>query len=178
MIQSNTSLVHFVFELFNDSKFFLNEAKKFDESSKTSQKYLRASILSAWAGFEGWINKTCFDFAKTYNDLTEHEIAFLLEKRVELKDGNFKKTNSDKFESVENRLEFLLKRIGNYSIDKSTQHWNSFKNIKKIRDTIVHPKGTVNTDLNIKVTNETLQTLNYYLELTGKKLYGKKIKKF
>ncbi len=165
-------LISLVFNLINDSNYFLLEAEKLDAKNiSKKERLIRASILTAWAGFEGWINKTAFDFAQSMSHLSEVERGVLMEKRVELKNGKFLLTNNDKYESTENKMEFLVTTVAGRVFDKSNKYWKDFKEIKKIRDSIVHPKMNHRTSFNETHARMTISTLRYYQKLLSKKLY-------
>lgn len=171
MSKSNKNIVDFVFELFDDSRYFLSQSKL----TKRNETYLRASILTAWAGFEGWVNKTCLDFDSTLKDLTLLEHSFLQEKKIEFKKGHFELTNADKYESTENKLEFLITTIARSNLDKATKSWSDFQNVKGFRDAIVHPKLGRKIKFTINEAELTIDTLAHYLNLLSKKLYGNKL---
>ncbi len=173
---SSGELVGFINNLFVDSKFFLIESKKQIHNMELSSRYTKASMLFAWAAFEGWINKTSLDFSITMKRLTVHERAFLTEKRIELKNGVFQLTNSIKYESNQEKLEFLLSSIAKTKLNKSTKHWQDFQEIKKLRDSLVHPKLGSETSFNIEKAEKTIEVLVYYLNLLSKKLYNKNFK--
>lgn len=175
-MNENKRIIHLIDNLFYDSKFFLLESKKKISDKESSTRFIKASILLSWAGFEGWINKSCMDFSKTFKEITIHEKAFLIEKKVELKKGEFTITNSDKYESTENKIEFLINTIAKSHLDKSNIHWMEFKEIKIIRDSLVHPKIGKNTEFNIKSAEKTIKILLYYINLLSKKLYNKSYK--
>ena len=164
-------IVQLVFELLKDSQYFLKEAEKHQSNEMLQQRFIRASIISAWSGFEGWINKTCSDFAKTIPNLGIHGIGFLLEKRIELKKGQFELTNSDKYESIENKMEYLLRRFANYTLDKSTKSWKNFVQAKIIRDSIAHPKEGRGTVYSLSDGILTIDTLRQFLNLLSKRIY-------
>lgn len=171
MKTKKTNIVHLVFELLKDSQYFIKEAEKHHSNQILQQRFIRASIISAWSGFEGWVNKTCSDFAKTIPNLGVNDIGFLLEKRIELKMGQFELTNSPKYESIENKMEYLLRRFASYTIDKSTKNWQSFTQIKIIRDSIAHPKEGRETVYSISDGVLTINTLRQFLNLLSKKIY-------
>lgn len=100
-MNESIEIVEMINDLLQDSKYFLIEAKKHASRSVTAFRYNKAAILFAWAGFEGWLNKSCLDFATNLNDLSIHEKGFLSEKKVELKKGGFSISNSDKYESYD-----------------------------------------------------------------------------
>jgi len=171
MTSRDNNIVDFIFTLFDDSKSFLMSAKTNSIDLELSEKLSRASVLVAWAGFEGWINKTCYDFAESSSDLSVFEKGFLLEKRVEIKNGQFVLQNSDKYETSENKLEFLLKRFANHNLDKQSSHWQNFRESKSLRDSIIHPKKDRKLKVVINDAEKNLKVLQYYLNLLSKKLY-------
>lgn len=176
MSAKSFNIVDFIFTLFEDSKSFLNSAKVSVANSELTGRYSRASVLVAWAAFEGWINKTCSDFADTSQNLSISEKGFLLEKKVEIKSGKFIVCNSDKYESTENKVAFLLNQFANCRIDKSTVHWQNFKLSKELRDSIIHPKKDRILKLSTKEAELNLKTLQYFIKLLSKKLYHKELK--
>lgn len=166
-------LVSLVYDLIEDSTYFLHEAEKLDRPNvQQKERLIRASILAAWAGFEGWINKTASDFATSMKGLQDLERAFLIEKRVELKSGQFTISNSDKYESTENKMEFLIVTLAGKKLDKSDKYWVDFGRAKKVRDSIVHPKVDHRVTFTIDDARLTFGTLEYYRKLLSKRLYG------
>jgi hypothetical protein len=122
-------LLSLIIDLFQDSQFFIVEARK-QEGSDNHKRYIRASILTAWAGFEGWLNKTSLDFEQSFRGLTVHEKGLLKEKRIELKLGEFIITNSDKYESIDTKIEFLARKFAGKRLDRSTKNGKIFKTQK------------------------------------------------
>ncbi|HEY5124580.1 MAG TPA: hypothetical protein VIK14_12675 [Ignavibacteria bacterium] len=176
MNTKSLNVVDFIFDLFEDSKFFLNLANINVANIELTDRYSRASVLLAWAAFEGWINKTCSDFEATSQTVSVFEKGFLLEKKIEIKNGEFVLNNTDKYQSTENKIEFLLKKFACYKIDKSTVHWNSFKLSKELRDFIIHPKKNRIIKISIDEADKNLKTLQYFIKLLSKKLYHKDLK--
>lgn len=173
MKKSKENFAEIIFDLFCDSAEFLRMAEINEDETDVCQRYCRASILASWAGFEAWINKTCTDFANNDNKLALLERALLLERRINFEEGEFRISNSIKYESVENKLEFLIARYGKQKLRKNTLHWNRFKESKKIRDSITHPKVQSQTYVEIVETKENLQVLKHYLKFASKQIYNK-----
>jgi hypothetical protein len=105
--------------------------------------------------------------------LNVFEKGFLTEKRIEFKNGAFHPTSSIKYESTENKMEFLIVRFGGRAIDKSKRNWMDFKKVKRIRDSIVHPKNETKQTITLDDVDLTIKTLAYYRELMSKKLFGR-----
>jgi hypothetical protein len=170
----NKNIVQVITSLFEDSKFFLLEAQKRAVHDEISERFIKASILLSWAAFEGWINKTSLDFAKSSKELCTHEKAFLFEKRVFLEKGQFRISGADKYESSESKLEFLLTTIAKSNLDKSTKHWQEFLEAKKVRDSLIHPKDNRFEEYGIQKAEDTIKILSYYLNALSNKIYHKK----
>lgn len=173
MKKSKENFAEIIFDLFTDSSEFLRMAEINEDETDVCQRFCRASILASWAGFEAWINKTCVDFANNDNKLTLLERALLLERRVNFEHGVFSISNSIKYESVENRLEFLIAKYGKQKIRKNTPQWNRFKESKKIRDSITHPKVQSQTFVDIVEAKDNLHVLKHYLKFASKQIYNK-----
>jgi hypothetical protein len=170
----NKNIVQVITSLFEDSKYFFLEAQKRAVHDEISERFIKASILLSWAAFEGWINKTSLDFAKSSKELSTHEKAFLFEKRVSLEKGQFKISGADKYESSESKLEFLLTTIAKSNLDKSTKHWQEFLEAKKVRDSLIHPKDSRFEEYSIQKAEDTIKILSYYLNVLSNKIYHKK----
>ncbi|MBK6912442.1 MAG: hypothetical protein IPH11_01710 [Ignavibacteriales bacterium] len=174
MIKKSYKVVDLIFSLFEDSKFFLNQAKINNANDNISERYSRASVIVSWAAFEGWINKTCDDFAETSTSLSVSESGFLKEKKVELKNGEFVVSRIDKYETTENKLEFLLRKFTDSKIDKSQIYWQNYKFSKDLRDSIMHPKKSKSAFIDIQSAETNFNTLKYFIDLLSRKLYNKK----
>ena len=170
MKSGSQSTVVFIRSLFEDSRYFLSKAHN-EMDLQGIQRYLRASVLCVWAAFEGWINKTCYDFARTSKELNMLEKGFLLEKRVAMKGGEFQLENTDKYESTEVKLEFLLRRFAAHKLNKSDVRWQRFQEAKNLRDRIVHCKMGNPPVLTIKTVENSVSSITDYLSLLSKKIY-------
>ena len=171
MTKQELRIVDFIWALFEDVDHFLREADKNQNDLMSQQRHLRVSILCAWGAFEGWINKTCSDFATTDSSLAPCELGFLLERRVRLEKGEFYVSNSDKYESTEAKLEFLLRRFGQTKLNKSTVQWERYQAAKHMRDSIVHPKNNRPMKLEVADVKQAVKALKDYINLMSNKIY-------
>ena len=173
------NLDKFVKDLINDSKYFLDKAKEIIDK-KNKLRYIKAVITTIWSALEGWINCVSSDFVLLpETKLQLHEKAFLLEKKFELtKRGEFKITEQDQYNSIEDKILFLLKRFGNYEINKNSKLWNDFKITKKLRDALVHPKSErIETkNLTIKNAEISIDSVIEILKLLTVKIYRRNLK--
>jgi len=139
------SLGKLVSSLLDDSKKFLflaKDAARRGENELTNS-YCRAVFFCAWSALEGWINYIAYSFAENDSSLTEYEVSFLKEKKIEVDDnGTVKITNQNEYRRTLTKLVFILRRFGKeFDLKKSLPGlWAELKRIEKIRHTIVHPR--------------------------------------
>ena len=139
------SLSKLVSSLLSDTKTFLLLAR--DASRKGQDdlalSYSRAVFFTAWSAMEGWVNYIAYSFAEADHSLTEYEISFLKEKKIEVdEDGIIRITNQDEYRPTLTKLVFILRRFGdNFDLKHSLPDlWRQLKEIERIRHSIVHPK--------------------------------------
>ena len=127
--------------LFEDSKFFLEEARKNQHADQDAmRRYIRASIITAFAAIEALLNTMLFMLEQD-GDLELVERAFVEEKHVELtKNGYFDLARQHHFGSLEEKIRFLYWRREGARIPKGNVAWDSFVKAKRLRDEFVHPE--------------------------------------
>ncbi len=126
--------------LFEDSKFFLQEAERLqDQDSHTMRRYIRAPIITAFAAVEALLNHLLFMLGEA-DDLELVERAFIEEKRVELTEDGYFDIKGQKFSSLEEKIRFVYWRREGVRIPKGNVVWESFVEAKRLRDELVHPK--------------------------------------
>lgn len=169
----------FVKDLISDSKYFLDQAKD-NKKEIIKLRYIRAVITTIWSALEGWINCVSSDFVLLPEEkLKLYEKAFLLEKKLLLTEkGEFKITNQDQYNRIQDKILYLLKRFGNYEVDKGSKLWNNFKTTKKLRDGLTHPKSELleTKSLTIKNAEVAIDSVVEMLKLLTKKIYKKQLK--
>jgi hypothetical protein len=98
--------------LFEDSEFFLEEAKKFQgKDPHVSRRYVRASIITAFAALEAFLN-TMLYLLDEGGDLDLTERAFIQERRVELTEDGYFDIKGQRFSSLEEKIRFMYWRKG------------------------------------------------------------------
>lgn len=126
-------------ELLEASKQFLQTANSSDSGSRKFLAYLRGSLFHAFCFLEAQINYICNHFydSSVFGTL---EKSLLLERDVELKNGEWKLSERKKFFGLEQRVEFLISAFSK-DRDKSKGSW--FSNLKDaiaLRNKLVHPR--------------------------------------
>jgi hypothetical protein len=127
--------------LFEDSEFFLEEAKKLQgDDPHVARRYVRASIITAFAALEAFLNTMLYLLDEGV-DLDLSERAFIQEKRVELTEDGYFDMKGQRYSSLEEKIRFIYWHRGErIRLPKNNVAWQSFVNAKSLRDEIVHPK--------------------------------------
>ena len=126
--------------LFEDAKYFLETAKEYEKTNVLiSRRYVRATVISAFAGLEALVNTFCHIISE-HGDLELHEQAFVQEQRIELSDGGYFEIRGQRFSSLDEKIKFLYWRFQGLSISSEDTIWKAFVNAKKLRNDIVHPR--------------------------------------
>lgn len=127
-------------DLFKDSKFFLEKAREYEDRDRdTTMRYLRASVITAFAALEAHANAILFALG-AFADLEFHERAFVEEKRIELADDGYFETRGQQYRSLEQKIKFLYWRMEGKSIPNGSSVWKAFRDATGIRNRLVHPK--------------------------------------
>ena len=138
--------------------------------------YCRMVFFAAWSALEGWINYTGESFASTDGTLSEYEIAFLKEKRIQIGDsGTVEVTNTDAYESTLRKLVFICRRFGQRVNFKESQPdlWRELKNVEKIRHAIVHPKNRdTDLDLGVDAAEKCNKVIRDTIQVLQRSIYG------
>jgi hypothetical protein len=136
-----------VHHLFEDSEYFLQEAKKLEaKDPHVSRRYVRAAIITALTAVEAFVNTMLF-LLEEGTDLDLAETAFVQEKRLELTEDGYFGVRGHRFSSLEEKIRFLHWRREGVGIPKGDAAWRSFIEAKRLRDELVHPKpGKVSYD--------------------------------
>ncbi len=127
------------------SSNLLEEAKRFYEIAKnnpdsiTNKAYLHASLLLSISSLEAFVNSIAIEF-KNASALSLYEKAFLEEKKIILKKGEFLITDQLKMSRLIERIEFLFTKFNKDLLDKRVQWWQHLKTGISLRNNIVHPK--------------------------------------
>ena len=124
--------------LLEEAKGFLAKYRSHREDP-AAVAYLHAAMLLGYCSLEAHINNVAADFADR-QELTIQEQGILQERNVELKNGQFKLTNTLKMVRIEDRFEFLYRRFQNRPLNKSERWWGLLKAGFDIRNAITHPR--------------------------------------
>ncbi len=120
--------------------FELAEEKVKNNNEREAKMHYRASIFCAASSIEAFINFIGETF-KQGNTLDKNEIAFLNDKVLEVSTTKAIIEEKSKFNSIEGKVKFVIKKF-NVALDVGTSHqWRSFLEFKDLRDNLIHPKS-------------------------------------
>ena len=135
------------FDLFANQ--ILEEAKRFLEKSTGSADpaskaaHLHAALMLAFCALEAHINSICDEFASSAG-LSVHEIAFLLEQEVRLKNGEFQLQSGLKMSRLDERIEFIHSRFSGKPLDRNSAWWSQLGTAIDLRNQLTHAKTVPN----------------------------------
>jgi hypothetical protein len=122
----------------------LEEAKRFFEkaSRETAENakcaYLHSALLLGFCALEAHVNAISEDFISR-PELSAHEKAILLEKEVNLRDGDFA-LGGLRMYRMEDRITFLNRRFSGKPVDKTEHWWGELGGAIDLRNKVSHPK--------------------------------------
>jgi hypothetical protein len=165
------------------SEKFLDEARIKDQDW-SAKPYIIGSILFSWIAMESFINNRMADFAALPEGyLSEHEKGFLQEKQVKLQiagknAGKFIVSNQDSYVKIEEKLLFLISKCGkSLSVPiKTSNIWTPLKQIKKIRDSLTHPRVGSDSEISIDDAEKALWVSKRIIEILSLELWNEQIK--
>jgi hypothetical protein len=134
-------------EYLQDSFAFVNKARELsaEGDERNSKRYYRAAIFYSISSIEAYINFLADTFEKGQS-LTEHEIAFLSDKKFVFSPSRFQVEDQTEYHKLQEKLKFVIKRfLPEY--DVNTPEWSYLIELKDLRDRLVHPKTHEDTIL-------------------------------
>ena len=125
-------------EYLQDANYFFIEGQTATSESNfdKAKRYYRASIFSTASAMESFVNyiANSLEMRKT---LSPYETAFLNDKQIMFDSKKGREVKSKKYFSIEDKLKFLLRKFNPDVL--SNNIWNEYKNLKKFRDSLIHP---------------------------------------
>jgi len=121
-----------------DSNYFAIEASK-ASNEREAKRYYRVSVFCAMSAVEAFINYIGDTLAQG-EVFPLYEIAFLTDKKFDISGGTFQILDQMEYHKFEDKLKFLIcKFVPDFDFDK-TPCWSRLLELKKLRDTITHPR--------------------------------------
>jgi hypothetical protein len=132
---------YLVTHLFEDAKYFLERGKEYEQTNVLIlRRYLRAAVISAFAGLEAFVNTLCEISAENWDgDWGLSERALVEGRRVEFADEGYFEIRGTRIYSLEEKLKFFHWRVHGLPISDNKVVWKAFLDAKKYRNKLVHP---------------------------------------
>ncbi len=152
--------------LYWDAVYFLDQARHQGPQTyiEAKERYLRAALLTVFAGFEATLNQATFAHAMAHADkigLVERDI---LEERETILDERGYIVRRGKFYPLEARLSFIALFLSGKDFDRNSALWGRFRRAKELRDTWTHPKPPFDTwSLTVEDVEEAITTIKEML---------------
>ncbi len=153
------------------------------DSERKENAYLIGSILLSWMAIESLVNNMMQDFVSLpKGTFTTHEIGFLQEKHVRFENsggnlGSFVIEKTDEFRRLEDKVLFLIVKFGGAKkVDKGSRLWQKFKESKRIRDMLSHPRRDKDVIVKREHSIQAIETAREIMNLLSKAVWKKAIK--
>ncbi len=145
-----------------------------ESKSHLRDPQLAIGTIFAWCAIEAFLNSVQKNFAEISERFEFHEKAFLLEQRIKFVDtgvdaGQFILEGKE-YRQIEHKIMFLVARFGhglsNTELDRGFSLWDSFKKLKRSRDSVVHPRRvefdltTDDLDLYIRTAKQVVVSIH------------------
>ncbi|MCB0497547.1 MAG: hypothetical protein KDC79_15495 [Cyclobacteriaceae bacterium] len=124
-----------------DSKYFYEQASSEEGDEDLSRRYFRAAVFCAASAMEAFIN-FIGSTIETAGTLEPNEIAYINDQVLEISPSKGLVESKMKFNPIDGKIKFIIKRLNVDVSFESDVNWNHFKDFKKLRDRLVHPKDT------------------------------------
>jgi len=179
MSRSRTSYQEFI----QDAERFCTQAEEaLEHGNENAAARLRiASVLFSYIAIEAFINNMMSDFVVLPVGLfTVHERGFLAERAVTFADsganaGRFIVDNRREYKPLEDKIMFLIARFSDGAIDKGSDLWRRFKESKKIRDGLTHPRKNGMTTPSTEDATNAVQVARDVIGLVAREVWGQEV---
>ena len=172
-IAENQALQAALYELAEIMNILEQDVKKLIESGKddqADQTWRRSAYRAVFSWIEGVVYQmkqvaVCTQGGFYQARFSRAEIAFLQEESYYLDDKGRVKTKYNNFSEIDKNLRFAYAKLIeglqlSINLEVGGQGWEAFKEAKKIRNNLTHPKNSSEllvTDENMQVLSDTIQ---------------------
>jgi len=161
---------------------YVSLAESKGKSSTNIEWLLIPSVILSWTAIESFVNNRLFDYRSLpENKFALHERAFLLEQKIKFVDsgdkiGSFRLEGSD-YRRLEDKIFFLISKFGSKEEKnlKGGSLWQKFRELKALRDNILHPRTDKDIDIDIDLVIKHINTSKCTIQLISEHIWGKKV---
>jgi hypothetical protein len=160
------------------SSSLLDEAKRFLEIAKEANggsaeaPNLHAALMLAFCSLEAHLNAVADEFSQR-SDLSVHEKGVLLERDVQLVDGEFKISSKLRIARIEDRIELLHVRFSKKGLIADAEWRSKLSGAIDLRNKLTHPKAIPLITIGAieKIIEAVIETINaLYISLYNRPL--------
>lgn len=150
----------FASSLLEESKRFLERAKE-AVGDDAEAPFLHAALMLAFCALEAHVNSVADEFSKRL-ELSVHEKGVLLERDVQLQDGEFRITTRLKMSSMEDRIAVLHQKFAKKGFDGKAEWRSNLSGAIALRNKLTHPKSIPQITVAAveKAVEAVIQTIN------------------
>lgn len=171
---------------FRDYLIFAEKYVNFAESDRRSSTNIEwlliPSVILSWTAIESFVNNRLFDYGSLpENKFKLHERAFLLEQKIKFIDsgnniGSFRLEGND-YRRLEDKIFFLISKFSSKEEKnlKGGSLWQNFRELKILRDNILHPRTDKDIDIDIDIVIKHINTSKCIIQLISEHIWGKKV---
>ena len=127
-----------------DAYTFYCEAKA-DVNERDAKRKYRAAVFYLAGAMEAFVNYLAEGF-NVSGLLHAQELAFIRDETIVLDTNNFTVRNRIEFHPLEDKLKLLLKKYAPSYTFVTELSWTHLHNFKKLRDSLIHPRMTDDTN--------------------------------
>jgi hypothetical protein len=125
-------------EYLEDASYLFNVAG--DKEGREAKKYYRAAVFYAFSALEAFVNYIGDTLEQGGTE--PYEVAFMTDKKFGIDKDRFKILDKSEFHRIEDKLRYLIHKFCRNSDVINSPCWSGFKDFKRLRDSIVHPKNS------------------------------------
>jgi hypothetical protein len=148
--------------LLEEAKRFLEKADECDNDDE-QRADLHAALLLVFCALDAHLNAIAMDFERRKGVFSPHDRSVLFEYDVRLEDGEFvSKETVLKMWRLDDRIQFLHKRLSGKTVDKSVSWWSELGRAIDLRNKLTHPKTvpTISTENVTRAIQAVIDTLD------------------
>jgi len=148
-------------------------------NEREAKKFYRAAVFCAASSMEAFMN-FIGDTFKQGDNLDKNELAFITDKILEFSPSKLKVLEKIKFNPIDEKVKFIIKRF-NVGLDfSSSSEWTNFLIFKDLRDGLIHPKSIYDerllSDYKLSI-KKGLNSIIDLINLISLKLFSKPLRK-
>ena len=162
-----------------DSFSFFELAESVGSDERKAKMFYRASVFCAASSIEAFVN-FIGDTLQKGSTFDKNEIAFLNDQSLEVSPSKAIVEAKMKFNSIENKIKFILKKF-NTSIDPATSvEWTNFLKFKDFRNSLIHSRNLEDEISLVDYNSKIKKGLNANIDIMNsisKKVFSKPLRR-